>query len=192
MSNPIEQAASRLQPLLLDHLRAHPQGLSEHELIKRLREQGVEGFDAASMRSALGLFRAHFLLFHCLYRLRSVLLSKGETLNINCLRINLVRGSGGEGLPAEPDPLAGFYLDASNLERMDTSDVVRMLGDFWRRFRRQDVRTDALAELGLEPSAGADEIKRRYRKLAMQHHPDRGGDTAKLQRLNAAMAVLED
>ncbi len=144
------------------------------------------------MRSALGLFRAHFLLFHCLYRLRSVLLSKGETLNINCLRINLVRGSGGEGLPAEPDPLAGFYLDASNLERMDTSDVVRMLGDFWRRFRRQDVRTDALAELGLEPSAGADEIKRRYRKLAMQHHPDRGGDTAKLQRLNAAMAVLED
>lgn len=30
-----------------------------------------------------------------------------------------------------------------------------------------------------------DEIKNTYRKLAMQHHPDRGGDTATMQKLNA-------
>ncbi len=30
------------------------------------------------------------------------------------------------------------------------------------------------------------EIKKRYRKLAMEHHPDRGGDTATMQEINAA------
>lgn len=29
-----------------------------------------------------------------------------------------------------------------------------------------------------------DEIKQRYRKLAFEHHPDRGGDTATMQQIN--------
>ena len=30
-----------------------------------------------------------------------------------------------------------------------------------------------------------DELKAEYRRLAMKHHPDRGGDTATMQRINA-------
>lgn len=33
-------------------------------------------------------------------------------------------------------------------------------------------------------------IKRHYRRLAMRHHPDRGGDKAQLQIINAAMEAL--
>ena len=46
--------------------------------------------------------------------------------------------------------------------------------------------------LGVPRTATADEIKRAYRKLASQHHPDRGGDTAKFQEIEAAYRTLSD
>ena len=50
--------------------------------------------------------------------------------------------------------------------------------------------------LGIEKSASADEIKKAYRKKAMQYHPDRhGGDKAmeeKFKEINEAYAVLSD
>ena len=52
--------------------------------------------------------------------------------------------------------------------------------------------TDHYAALGVPRTASADEIKRAFRKLASQHHPDKGGDTAKFQGIQAAYAVLGD
>ena len=46
--------------------------------------------------------------------------------------------------------------------------------------------------LGIAPDAGADDIKRAYRKLASQHHPDKGGDTARFQEIQEAYSVLSD
>ena len=48
------------------------------------------------------------------------------------------------------------------------------------------------ATLGVGETADATEIKRAYRKLASQHHPDKGGDTAKFQEIEAAYRVLGD
>lgn len=48
------------------------------------------------------------------------------------------------------------------------------------------------ATLGVSENANPEEIKRAFRKLAGQHHPDKGGDTAAFQRIQEAYAVLGD
>lgn len=55
---------------------------------------------------------------------------------------------------------------------------------------------DYYAILGVGRDAGADELKKAYRKLAMQYHPDRNkGDKAaeeRFKQINEAYAVLSD
>lgn len=46
--------------------------------------------------------------------------------------------------------------------------------------------------LGISKGASADEIKRAYRKLASEHHPDRGGEDVKFKEINEAYQVLSD
>ena len=51
---------------------------------------------------------------------------------------------------------------------------------------------DHYAALGVARTATPDEIKRAFRKLASQHHPDKGGDTKKFQEIQAAYDTLGD
>ena len=51
---------------------------------------------------------------------------------------------------------------------------------------------DYYSILGVNKNSSPDEIKKAYRKLAMKHHPDRGGDAAKLQEINEAYDTLKD
>lgn len=46
--------------------------------------------------------------------------------------------------------------------------------------------------LGVERSATQEEIKKAFRKLAMQHHPDQGGDTKKFAEITAAYEILSN
>lgn len=46
--------------------------------------------------------------------------------------------------------------------------------------------------LGLSQSASRDEIKRAYKKYAVQHHPDKGGDEEKFKEVASAYEVLSD
>jgi len=46
--------------------------------------------------------------------------------------------------------------------------------------------------LGVPKTASADDIKKAYRKAAMKHHPDRGGDQARFKEINEAHDILSD
>ncbi len=46
--------------------------------------------------------------------------------------------------------------------------------------------------LGVEKGADKNEIKRAFRKLAHEHHPDKGGDQDKFKEINEAYQVLSD
>lgn len=56
-----------------------------------------------------------------------------------------------------------------------------------------DVDTEKLYEtLGIEKSATEQEIKKAYRKAAIKHHPDKGGDEHKFKEISAAYEILSD
>src|SRR5579864_1062336 len=47
--------------------------------------------------------------------------------------------------------------------------------------------------LGVSKSASADEVKKAYRKLAQEHHPDKhGGDDSHFKKINEAYQTLSD
>lgn len=59
--------------------------------------------------------------------------------------------------------------------------------------RDEDVDTEKFyAILGVPKTATQQEIKRAYRKGAMQHHPDKGGDPEKFKEITSAHEVLSD
>lgn len=51
---------------------------------------------------------------------------------------------------------------------------------------------DHFNTLGVSPTASEDEIKKAYKKLAMKHHPDRGGEQAKFQEIQEAYDTLSN
>lgn len=53
-------------------------------------------------------------------------------------------------------------------------------------------KRDYYEVLGVSKDASADEIKKAFRKAAIAHHPDRGGDEAKFKEVNEAYEVLKD
>jgi molecular chaperone DnaJ len=53
-------------------------------------------------------------------------------------------------------------------------------------------KRDYYEVLGVSRNASADEIKKAFRKAAIEHHPDRGGDEQKFKEINEAYEVLKD
>ncbi len=171
-------------------LEAHTHGIGEYDLMTRLKLQGY--FDFLSTPALPHeLFRAHFFLFHALYVLSDFLLEeKSHLLKIHTLNIQLLPYQAGENALQQDDRLKAYYLDFNNLENTSEDDVYEMMASFWNKYHQFENREEALTVLGLTDPVEDKVIKQEYRRLIMQHHPDRGGDTEKIQKLNDVIKLL--
>lgn len=189
MSDPLLPGAEDFLQQLDKILHKHP-GISEYDLIQQLKQAGY--FSQLSVPALPHeLFRIHFFLFHSLYLLRDKLLA-GEQgiLKIHTLEIRLLPYQAGEAELQQHDALRAYYLDLDNMDATSEDDVYQLLSDFWNNLDRISHRQQALDALGLVDPVNDVIIKKEYRRLAMLHHPDRGGDNDKLQQINQAVELL--
>lgn len=173
------------------------QQFSEHALLKIAvaRDLVPEDFGGCPKR----LFQAHFALFNALYQLQQELAAQQLYLDIGLVQVSvraLQVGAGAGAVDTGRDhKLREYYLDWRHFDQATVAGVNELLKDFWRRMGQRPVaqaeRARALDIMGLSEPLTWAAVKQRYRRLAMQYHPDRGGDAEQLQQVHWAMAVLE-
>ena len=174
-------------------VREFPLGLTEYDLIQRLQER-EDRFTFAGESADLALFRKHFLVMNALYQLQSELFDAGMYLSISPLDIRLepVQMSKLVSPPADnAAPLREYYLNWDNFRDTDHIDVAAMLRRFHERYLALDERLQAMQALDLPVDAPWETIKQTYRRLAAQHHPDKGGDPARFRAIRAAYEILQ-
>lgn len=183
-------------------LDAATASMTEYQLIALLNEQGW-GF-SIDASDPLSLFSTHFLVFNALYRLQVQYWEQQRYLNVSALDISLktlVREAGDDGSsPPSQSALSvygsdallrEYYLDMSHLEEATEASVNRLLNQFWERYIATDTSAEALNVFSLSHPVDYSTIKQRYRTLAMEHHPDRGGEPEIFQKINWAFGVLQ-
>ncbi|MCA1767011.1 MAG: DnaJ domain-containing protein [Idiomarina sp.] len=189
----MEEDIEILTQILSENLEAKPHW-TELQLIESLQSPPYEFFDKEALRDPLTLFQTHFLLFHCLYKLRERWrMQERSELFIHTLNIECQPWRRGQSAVAENDPLADYYLDLNQLTTTSEADVESMLDDFWRRMGHSSCKAksdmpaaEAWQLLEAEPPVTKAFIKRQYRKLVHKYHPDKGGSVAKMQRVQKA------
>jgi hypothetical protein len=169
----------------------------EYDVIQYLQKIGRLSKDCLS--NSLSLFRCHFLIFNALYRLQiKTSIHQQYALSISSLEIiTKVYKQDDDKLKShnqtltQHDPLGLFYLDTRHLLSTTESDIQQLLEHFWRYYFNDTQKQNALSVLGLDEPVDFKTIKLQYRRLAMQHHPDRGGDADILVQIHQAMQCLQ-
>lgn len=170
-----------LIPELLARLREHPEGISEYSLMKQLETHPA--FADLPRDVHLRLFRKHFMIMNGLYVLQSRLWQEEQVrLEISplCIRMRATDRPDGAGsfsaaVPGAADPLRAYYLDWQQLEQTTAADVQRLLSGLAEQLADPAAHRQALEPLRLKPGASQQQIRSRYRQLAAQLHPDKGG-----------------
>ncbi len=188
-----KQLALLTQPVM--QLIEQYQCLSEHELIGHLQKPPYELIDKQALRSHEGLFCTHFLLRHILYRIQKSWYQKQSALlsiELKLIQKKPFNGSVKQALAVnEQLPLRDYYLDLTHLLEMDTQQVDNLLTSFWQRYIAHQSADEHLQCLGLKVPSSAAQIEHRYRQLAMQHHPDKGGDRERFMQITHAYQQLK-
>lgn len=178
---------------ILARLKSVDEPVSEYELLKYL--EGQEGlFEHLPDNQSLALFQRHFLVMNALYSLQQILWEQGVYLSVSALSIVCqpvnVKEEGALIRDEGEARLRDYYTDWANFESTSEQDIDALLNSFWHRYLAQEQQSDALSVLGLAAGASWEEIKRAYRHLASEHHPDRGGETATFIAVRQAYEIL--
>jgi len=184
--------------ILLSVLQQHPEGIREHALLMWLKKHNHIQLEPDGFHDTMKLFRIHFLLFHRLYQLKDELHATQQgSLNIHTLSIRFLPYKESTAALVMEDPLRAYYLDFNNLKDTKEKELDEMLASFWTSLGRLESKSNlcpkrqqALDLLELDSSATDKEVKRAWRRLAMKHHPDRGGDEEQIKALNHAVSLL--
>lgn len=177
-----------------DHLLAQKNlAISEHNLIKALDDAALFS-ELNTDDSMLLLFQKHFLCMHVLYHLRDVFYQRKLYLHISPLAIYLedINSHDTNSEPAEYNAeLRTYYLDLENLTNATKESVDKLQQDFFKRYAAWAQADEAYTELELTNNASWREIQSQYRRLIQNAHPDKGGDKATFQRIQAAYDKLK-
>lgn len=188
--NSAESTANPLLAPLLALLREASGSYKVHELLAELRRRELIPPLPGDEQQ---LFRLNFLIMNALYQLQAELHDEGWWLVISTLDIRLepLAPRNTASALARGEALRSYYLDWQVFWQTDREEVEALLGSFWRAYARDEHRAEALTLFALPAGAGPDAIRRRWRELALQHHPDRGGDADTFIRLRWAWEHLK-
>ncbi|MFO6422737.1 DNA-J related domain-containing protein [Motilimonas sp. KMU-193] len=182
--------------IIFELLLEQTEPLKIHEISQRVKplQQTVLAED-----NNLHLYRLNFLIMNALYQLQQQLIGE-YTLNISALQIELIANPATtldhELSAASSDNLRRFYLDWHNYQA-SVDEVNALLTQFWQQFGQANqsaalTRQQALALFQLPQDASMQQIKQRWRKLALSSHPDRNAHPPEsFQRYLAAWQVLK-
>lgn len=179
---------------ILNILKSSDDAIKEYDLIKKLETTGIN-FSADEDSSELALFKKHFLVMNALYHLQKDLLEDGLFLQVDplCIKFEVLNCASDSMSLSEmsESKLAEYYLDWANYENTSQQDVNEMLNGFWDSYYAIDKKSEALQVLGITTDVSLDYIKKSYRKLVAQHHPDKGGDQQRFIEIREAYEVLK-
>ncbi len=162
-----------------------------HELMAALRQQG--SLPQLADDEQLQLFRVNFLIMSALYQLQTELWQEGWWLVISTLDIRLeplAKTPAASHAFAIGENLRSYYLDWQVFWQTDRAEVEALLNRFWRAYDGEGHKAEALALFELNEGASQEAIRRRWRELALQHHPDRGGNAETFIRIRWAWQCL--
>ncbi|MCG9707599.1 DnaJ domain-containing protein [Pseudoalteromonas shioyasakiensis] len=168
-----------------------------HTLTSALSESGkIEQLDNDPQKD---LFKRNFLVMNALYQLQTQLAPE-QQLQIASLHIELVNEQISNALENH-DPLRDYYLDWQNYDT--TSDEIdAMLTDFWQRFSSYSPKRvilslsqQQLLELQqawqLPTNFSEKQLQKRWRQLALKHHPDRQGCAIEFKKIQLEYEQLK-
>lgn len=180
-------------------LRSHAKPLSEYELLQQLAFTDNDLKLSSESSGDLALFRKHFLVMNALYQLQPIFKDEGYHLIISALKIELINcdrhaegNSEIQQIIHQPgdEKIKAYYLDWDEFTQSDQESVETLLNSFWQRYFATDEELSALNTLGLDKDADWPTIRSRYRQLASQHHPDKGGDSTRFIDIREAYELL--
>ncbi|MCF7502072.1 DNA-J related domain-containing protein [Pseudoalteromonas sp. L1] len=131
------------------------------------------------------LFKRNFLVMNALYQLQLQLFPDYH-LRIASLHIELLNTPSHTAL-LQAEPLRDYYLDWHNYDTSN-DEIEALLDNFWQRFAQQPcVKTAKLTPFqhqeirerwNLNTEYSLKDVQKRWRQLALKHHPDKQGSAA--------------